>query len=328
MKKILNIILIINLVTFATSPNLGTSGAQFLKLTADARSAALGSATVATSYGANSVFSNPAGVAAITQADVSLSYSRMFSMFDYTSVAVANNFAFGNFAILFTSFKTDEMEIITEKQPNGTGRKFDAQDFTLGISYGRFLTNSFSVGVTVKYVEQRIWNEKAATVAFDVGTRYTLDFNNLTIAMSMTNFAPDMKFDGEDLNISYDKDKLIPTNRPSPARLMTTDFPLPLNFQIGVALDLYKDENYQWLFEIDALHPNDNVERVHFATEINIFEYFSLRGGYKIKHDTENYSFGLGVKIPIEDYSILFDYAYVNKKYLSPINKITVSLAF
>lgn len=327
MKKIINILLLYCLV-FATSPNLGTSGAQFLKLPADARTEALGNATVATSFGANSVFNNPAGIAEITKADLSLSYSRMFSMFDYTSFAVANNFSFGNFALQFISFKTDDMEITTEKQPNGTGRKFNAQDYTIGITYGRYLTNSFAVGATIKYVEQRIWNEKASTVAFDVGTRYTLDFKNLTIAMAMTNFAPDMKFDGEDLNVTYDKDKLIPTNRPSPARLMTTDFPLPLNFQIGVSMDLYKDENFHWLAEIDALHPNDNVERIHFASELKIFEYFALRGGYKIKHDTENYSFGVGVKIPIEDYSIVFDYSYVNKKYLSAINKITIGLAF
>jgi len=39
----------------------------------------------------------------------------------------------------------------------------------IGLSYARRLTEDFRVGVTVKYVEQRIWNESAVGVAFDVG---------------------------------------------------------------------------------------------------------------------------------------------------------------
>jgi hypothetical protein len=327
MRKII-IFLSLYFILFATSPNLGTSGGQFLKITADAKTAALGNATVANINGANSVFNNPAGIAAISQFDVSLSYNRMFGMFGYTAVSAANNFSFGNFAIQFINFSTDEMEITTEKNPNGTGRKFDAQDYALGLTYGRFLTDNFSVGITIKYINQRIWNETANALAFDVGTKYTLDFQNLTIAMTMSNFSSDIKFDGEDLNIIYDKDKLIPTNRPSPGRLLTTDYPLPLSFQIGVSLDLLKNENFHWIAEIDAVHPNDNVERLHFGTELQIFEYVFLRGGYKIKHDTENYSFGFGCVLPIEDYSLIFDYAFVNKKYLDPINKITFGIKF
>ena len=61
------------------------------------------------------------------------------------------------------------------------------------------LTDRFNVGLTVKYIYQRIWNETATGIAFDVGTQYRLDFQNLTIAMCMTNFGADMNYDGPDL---------------------------------------------------------------------------------------------------------------------------------
>ena len=80
------------------------------------------------------------------------------------------------------------MEITTENSPNGTGQFFDAQDIAIGLSYARNLTDKFSAGLTVKYVNQTIWNESSSGVAFDIGTQYKLDFNNLTIAMCMTNF--------------------------------------------------------------------------------------------------------------------------------------------
>ena len=79
---------------------------------------------------------------------------------------------------------TEDMEITTEEEPNGTGRYFDAGDFALELSYARYFTDRFSVGLTVKYIYQKIWNESASGVAFDIGTQYRLDFQNLTIAMS------------------------------------------------------------------------------------------------------------------------------------------------
>lgn len=110
-------------------------------------------------------------------------------------------------------FNTNEMEITTELEPNGTGRFFDAGDMAIGVSFARYLTDRFSVGVTAKYVYQQIWNETASGLAFDIGTQYKLDFQNLVIAMSMSNFGGDLRFDGPDLDINYERTDINPQSR-------------------------------------------------------------------------------------------------------------------
>jgi len=121
------------------------------------------------------------------------------------------------------------MEVTTELQPNGTGEFFDAQDLMIGVSYARRLTEGFSFGVTAKYVNQRIWNESATGFAFDVGTQYRIGFRDLTLAMSMTNFGADMKYNGRDLRFKFDKDSTLTYNRLAPSKLAAEDYPLPLH---------------------------------------------------------------------------------------------------
>lgn len=193
-------------------------------------------------------------------------------MFDVNAASAVHNFGdYGIVAASILSFGMDKMEITSENSPNGTGLFFDAQDIAVGLTYARSLTDRFGVGITVKYVNQRIWNESADAIAFDIGTQYRLDFNNLTIAMSMRNFGSNLKLDGSDLNVTYDKSSTLPINRLTPATLVTDDYPLPLSFQVGIGMDIYNSDFVKIKAAIDAVHPNDNNERLLFGTEFNFF---------------------------------------------------------
>ena len=55
-------------------------------------------------------------------------------------------------------------------EPHGTGRYFESGDLAIGITYAKYLTDRLVVGITTKYIYQRIWNETAAGFAFDIGT--------------------------------------------------------------------------------------------------------------------------------------------------------------
>ena len=331
MKKITTFLLLLMMcgIITAQNPNLGTSGAQFLEIPAGARAAAMGGAVIGLNDDASSVFWNPAGIAKIEKNAVHFSYMRWFDMFDYNAASAAFNIdGVGTIAASVVLFSMDEMEITTEKQPNGTGRFFDAADAAIGISYARFLTDRFAVGVTAKLVTQRIWNETATGVAFDVGTQYRLDFQNLTIAMKMSNFGADMKFDGEDLNVVYDKDNSVPLNRLAPARLNTDSYPLPLSFQVGIAMDIYNSELLKMRADIDAVHPNDNVERINFGTELSFFDRLYLRGGYRHNYDDEGLAFGAGANLPLGSTLVSFDYAYSIYDILPSIHRISVGFVF
>jgi hypothetical protein len=329
MKKIFILIAILSGHLLAQNPNLGTSGAQFLQIPVGARSAGMAGAVVGLTDDASSVFWNPAGIVKIKSVQAHFSYMDWFKLFDLNAASLVYNAGdAGVFAASLISFGTGKMEITTEQQPNGTGRFFDAQDLAAGITYARYLTDRFSVGVTVKYISQRIWNETADGFAFDIGTQYRLDFQNLTIAMSMMNFGGDLRFDGPDLNVIHDKDENFPLSRLTPARLQTSDYPLPLNFQVGIGFDLYQTEFVKVRGGIDAIHPNDNNERLHFGFECAFFDRLYLRGGYKHNYDDEKFTLGAGANLPFSGALIAFDYAYSIFDILPSVHRISVNLGF
>ena len=151
------------------------------------------------------------------------------------------------------------------------GQYYDAQDLAIGVTFARYLTNDFNVGLTIKYINQGIWHESASGFAFDIGTQYRLDFRNLTIAMSMSNFGGDLKFEGSDLEVRQQSDPNFPLSRFAPAYMRTSGYPLPVNFQVGLGIDVYKSDFIKVIGEIDAVHPNDNKERIQIGSQVSVF---------------------------------------------------------
>lgn len=330
MKKIITLIIIsLPVILFSQNANLGTSGAQFLQIPLGARASGMGGAIIGLTNDASSVFWNPAGISNVRSFDAHFSYANWFNLFDLNAAAVAFNAGdAGVFGAQMIVFSTGKMEITTVEEPNGTGRFFDAQDIALGVSYARFLTDRFSVGLTTKYIYQRIWNEVADGFAFDIGTQYRLDFQNLTIAMSMQNFGGDLQFDGPDLDITNSQDENYPNSRLTPGRLKTDTYPLPLNFQVGIGFDIYQADFIKISGDIDAVHPNDNKERLHFGTEFSFFDRLFLRGGYRYNYDDEDFTLGAGVNIPFSGSLVYFDYAYSIYDILPSVHRVSLNLSF
>lgn len=328
MKKFLIIMFFItSSISFAQNPNLGTSGAQFLQIPVSARAEALGNAIVGLADDAGSVFYNPAGIVKVKNIEVFFSYAKWFDLFDLNAASVVYNAGdFGSLGASMVVFTTGKMEITTEENPNGTGRYFDAGDLALGLTYAKYLTDRFNVGLTFKYVHQQIWNETANGFAFDIGTQYLIDFQNLTIAMSMTNFGGDMMFDGPDLDVVHLKDPNFPISRLTPARLKTDEYPFPLHFQVGIGFDIYQTDFMKIRGGIDATHPNDATERVHFGSEITFFDRLYLRGGYKLNYDDQKFSFGAGANVPFADTFVHFDYSYSVYDLLPSVHRISLKL--
>ncbi len=331
MKKILTLILFVICFGefYAQNPNLGTAGAQFLQIPVGARSEAMGGAVVGLADDASAIFWNPAGIVKVKNVQAHFSYMNWFDLFDFNAASIVYNAGdLGTFGASMVMLTSDEMEITTEEEPNGTGRFFDAGDLALGISYAKYLTDRFNVGVTIKYVNQQIWNESASGFAFDIGTQYRLDFQNLTIAMCMTNFGADMQFDGPDLDFTYRKDNNFPLSRLVPSRLNTEEYPLPLNFQVGIGFDVFEYDFVKMRGAIDVTHPNDNAERAHFGTEFSFYDRFYVRAGYKYNYDDQDFTFGAGANVPLGSSAVYFDYAFSVYDILPSVHRVSLNLSF
>jgi hypothetical protein len=313
----------------AQNPNLGTAGAQFLKVPVGGRASAMGGAVIANIRDASALFWNPAGITGVRSNDFSFSHTSLWASIALSHAAFVHTIDdVGSFGAAVSVLTMDDMDVTTEEQPEGTGETFGAQDLMIGASFARNLTEDFSVGATIKYVEQRIWHESASGVAFDIGTQYRIGFRDLTLAMSVMHFGGDLVYSGTDLNVKYDPNSQIPYNRLTPSTLTAEDFPLPLHFQVGLSMTAISTDEMTLMLATDVAHPNDNDERVNVGGELSLLNTLFLRGGYRFGYDTERTTLGAGVRTALGSASVSFDYAYAVFAMLPDIHRFSVGLAF
>lgn len=339
MKKIITLIIFITLPVSGLCggfSKVGTAAAQFLKIGVGARAVGMGETFVAVANDVNALYWNPAGIANLKSISVGVSHSQWFAgiLHNYAGMAIplSESDVLGISAL---SLSTNEQEVTTVEQPEGTGVFYDVSDIAIGLSYARALTDRFSVGVTAKYIQQTAHNVSASTVALDIGTYLRTGFHNLIIAMCVSNFGGNMQLEGRDLITLADINKGISGEYNPDARLKTEPWPLPLNFRVGIAMDviggadpIFQSKYHRLTMALDGNHPNDNLERVNVGGEYSWNDTFFARFGYKINYDIEKWTFGAGVKLDVGNQQVGFDYALVDYNDLGKVSRFSLELRF
>ena len=339
MKKIITIILFVALqsVNYGGGfSKVGTTAAQFLKIGVGARAMGLGGSFTALANDVTSLYWNPAGITNINNFSLAVSHSEWFAEISHDFVGVVLPLSTSDIiALNVVALNTGEQEVTTVIQPEGTGVFYDVSDLSIGLSYARTLTDRFSVGLTVKYIQQNLYNESASTFAVDIGTTLRTGFHDLIIAMSMTNFGGNMKLEGRDLiTISNTNNQASGSYNPD-ARLKTEPWPLPLMFRVGIAMDIVggsdpfiDSEMNRFTMAIDGVHPNDNTEKVNIGGEYAWNETVFARLGYKINYDVEKWTFGVGVKVNFGTQQAGFDYALIDFRDLGKVSQFSLQVSF
>ncbi len=313
---------------------IATTAAQFLGISVGARAIGMGSAFVASQTDVTSMYWNPgafqmAGKSQFAFSNTDWLVGTKFRWFGFM-YNLGNENAFG---VSLTQLDYGEEDVTTVTQPEGTGERWSAQDISMAVSYNRRLTDRFAMGGSIKYIQQRIWNESASTFAFDLGLLYITGFRDMRLGVSMSNFGGSLKMEGSDLLQRVDID---PSNSGSNKTLVgsmkTDEWPLPLFFRVGAAMDVVKMDQMRLTLATDALRPVDNQESVNVGGEVAWNEMFFVRGGYKSVFGTgleEGLSLGAGVDYKAEGMGeIAVDYAYTKFGKFDYVNTLTLSVAF
>ena len=315
----------------------GTAAAQFLSIGVGARAQAMAGASAAVMGDVTALYWNPAGIAAIKNISWTGTHTRWFAdithQFTGVAIPVSRNSTLGFSATLLNM---DEEEITTIDNPQGIGLFWDASDISVGISYATQLTDRFAIGVTGKYVYEKIYNETASTFAIDLGSNLNTGFRGISIGMSFTNFGGDLQLEGRDLIRAYDPNPANSRNDDVDVRLHTQPWPLPVNFRVGIAMKLLGDQtdcamksaHHDILLLVDANHPNDTRENVRLGLEYEIYKLFALRGGYKINEDLAKFTVGGGIKVQLSQTRFTFDYALASYGELDYVNYLSFGLSF
>jgi len=293
----------------------GISTAQFLKIGVGGRATAMGDAFVAIANDVSALYWNPAGLSQFSENQVMFSHNQWVVDINHDFIGAVYHLDDANtFGVSLTSLSMDEMKVTTEYAPFGTGEYFGFSDFGLAVSYSRKMTEQFSFGGTVRYIEETLDVLKMRGVMIDLGTYYWTGLGSTRFAVAVTNFGNDLAPDGEVVLVG---------NR---TKSNWQSFSPPTMFRIGFALEPYEDDQHKFTTSIQLNHPNDNSENLSLGLEYVWNKMFFARGGYKVNVEEQNYSFGAGVNVPISIANVSVDYAFANFTRLGSAHRFSITL--
>jgi len=286
---------------------VGKSGFSFLKISPSARAAGMGDAFTAIANDVTAIFYNPAGLTQLTGTDFSFGYTNWLVGSKLFSGAIAR--PIGRQSVIGLSviqFAPQAFEETTILEPTGTGRMVSVGDISVALAYAVKLTNDLSFGFKSQYIQEWIDTDKASGVAIDFSTHYFTGYRDLSIAMIMKNFGPESKY-------------------------LTDKFKLPLYFNINSAMSVIgsKTDAFNLMASVESAFATDFRDRYHVGLELNFFNTYSLRSGYKFFYDTEDFTLGAGMKLKVKKNTILIDIAYSNfSEYFAPPLRLSVGGSF
>lgn len=256
-------------------PNLGgqragISAFQFLKLGVGARGVAMGESFVAVANDASALYWNPAGLVQFSGDQAIISHTDYVVDIKHDFLGIVHHFDESDAAgIAVSSLHMADMEITTETQPFGTGQYFTFGDVSVGLTYARKMTDQFSFGATVRYVEETLDVLKMRSVMVDLGTYYWTGIGNSRFAVVIANFGADVAPKGTVTQLSGAEVSSFQS------------FSLPTVFKLGFAMDPILTDNERLTTSVQLTHPNDNAENVRLGAEFGWQNTLFLRGGVK-----------------------------------------------
>ena len=263
-------------------------GFAFLRNGINAEAGAMGDAQVAWSRDAFSTFWNPAGLAAAERNTASLSYYAW--VLGTGTYAAASRLGLGEKAgvgLFVTAMESGNLE--ARSGPGEPEGFFSVQFVSSGASYGRRF-GRFRVGVTTKYLLERIFTNSSQGYAFDFGVQADLPVRGAQFGAALQNIG-------------------------RMSRLATQATRLPRALRVGVAVHPFHirlqedDATLAQLFATLEVSRFFEMERtqLHIGLGTEVLEMVTLRGGYITNDALRGPSFGIGLDLD----KALVDYAYV-----------------
>jgi len=311
MKRLgIAILLYLGLGPAARAADPGTTSANFLKLGIGPRATAMGEAQVGLADDVYATYWNPAGLAQLQNREAGFVQTQYIQGIQSQYAAYAHPHpTLGTFAGSFTYLTVGKFDSFDATgQPAGD---VGASDAAMGFSYAlpvvrnRRMDSQLSVGVTGKYIQERLDTVTAHACAGDAGLFYApgRNFNGtlegVKAGLAVRNLGSSMKFDQE-------------------------SFALPRTVAEGISWTGI------WLGEsltvaVDGEQPNDGKETVGAGFELSTLQLLILRAGYTTKGDLgTGWRLGAGLRFK----TLQIDYAFAGAGDLGQTHRIGLTFRF
>jgi len=312
-KKVATILFIMAftkiLLSDLSAEDAKTSGA-FLKLGAGARAVGMGGAFVSVADDASAVYWNPAGLSQISGKEASFMHASMAQDRNYNFLTYVHSLTrIGTLGVSWTNFNIRNIEIWNDENDLIDTAKDSENAFVL--SYGKEFYSNLSGGLNLKYLYQKVYENKASGWGIDMGLMYK-PINRLSLGLMVQDMGSNLKWD----TASGQMDKV------------------PLKIKGGAS---YRFLNDNLLLSTDVIQILDNNARVNFGLE---YKYeikkispstVAIRIGYQSGYVLGNLagaSAGLGYRFKIGTTPFQIDYAFTPYGDLGVAHRISLLICF
>jgi hypothetical protein len=294
----------------------------------------MGNAGVSFDGGLEAYYFNPAAIARTSRHEVVFTHNAWIAGIAFDHVAAA--FPMGKTGTIVgtvTSLRSGDILVRTVDMPLGTGELYSVSDLALGVGLARPVTDRFSVGAQISYLQERVWNNTLHSAVLSLGTLYKTSDNGLVLGASLSNLGTGGGFSGRDLGVTFDQDpNANGDNGTIPAEILTEKFGVPVLLRFGIAVPYKIDGANRLRFEVDALHPSDNSESLNLGTEYSYRDRFALRAGWQslLQRDAEGgLTLGAGWTGEMNNsFGYTFAYAFADQGRLGSVHRVTVGVDF
>lgn len=298
--------------------NAGTSSAQFLRIPVGARAVAMGQAYSALATDGSAIFWNPAGLMrtpgrtnyfashAAWTADINLDYAAWHRR--------GQNFAEG---VMFGALRSGDILRTDELHQEGTGQYFNANQFFVGASLARAMTDRFSIGASVKFFQENLDQYQTRALLADLGILYYVGVGDMRIGFTVRNFGSDVRPGGEPpaTPVGY-----VPASE-------FQSFPAPTVGAFGAARTWELSPKVSLLTAADFNHPSDYSESFRLGGELGLRNLLFLRMGYETNRPEGGFAAGFGVKVERKQKQVRIDYAYSDMGGFGTVHHVSVDVS-
>ena len=335
MKKLIIITLAVSLLVQAgfAQNKLGQTGAQFLSVASDAWGGGMAEAMTIIEMRSASLLFNPAGMARMDATiDIMASQNQWIADITHNLFTVAFSPVDGKYGVFGASLMTVDYGEMQGTMVWGNDKGYIDTEmlrpsaYAAGVGYATALSDKFAVGGQLKYIGLNYGrsvfpddNGNADTVkshiafanAFDVGTIFKTGWHSLAFGMSVRNFSDEIKMEKE-------------------------SFQLPLTFSVGIGMDVFdlfreRMENQRLQIAVDALHYRSHPEQLKIGIEYKPVSLLALRTGFYTSEDENTGSFDendLTFGVGIQQFGLVFDYAYTPKGVWNEVHRVSARFSF
>jgi len=264
----------------------GQSGMAFLKLGVSGRGTGMADAASALASGAAATYYNPAG---LIPGEAGPGVSQLMFMhrewiqdtrmeFLGSSMSLGENNALG---AAINSTTVSDIEVRTRPGPaDGT---FTSREFSVGLSFAHRFSPDLRIGVTGKFLYQKIFVDEGSGFAADVGAIWQSPFDSLKVGAAFSNLG-------------------------SMSALRSEKTTLPSLFRLGPAYT-FRIAQDQLAAAIAADFVRIFPERRNYfntGAELRFNALFAARGGYQFGSEGRGLTLGLGISYGV----LALDYAF------------------